>query len=60
VQTIKTFLDGRVDVLQSYIPYSADVERMGAERAVLAQFAPRSSGMAGMRGVWSEIKTRLG
>ena len=60
VQTIKTFLDGHVDVLQSYIPYSADVERMGSERAVLAQFAPRSSGMAGMRSVWTEVKTRLG
>ncbi len=60
VQTIRAFLDDHVDVLQSYIPYSADVERMGSERAVLAQFAPRSSGMTGMRGVWSEVKARLG
>jgi chromosome partitioning protein len=60
VQTIASFFDDGTDVLQSYIPYSADVERMGSERGVLAEFAPRSAGMVAIPGVWAEIKDRAG
>ena len=60
VDTITSFMKIHPYVMQSYIPYSAAVEKMGVERAVLAQFAPKSPGMVGYRGLWKEIKTRLG
>ena len=59
IETIKWFVENRTDMLQSYVPYSADVERMGTHRTVLADFAPRSPGMMALRGIWSEVKTVL-
>ena len=38
------------DLLETVIPSSADVERMGAERAALADFAPRSARRPRLRG----------
>jgi chromosome partitioning protein len=47
------------DMLQSQIPNSADVERMGAERSPLAGFAQSGKAMLGYRDLWHEIKLRL-
>jgi chromosome partitioning protein len=47
------------DVLQTVIPTSADVERMGAERAALVDFAPRSRAALAYADLWEEIRSRL-
>ena len=47
------------DVLETVIPSSADVERMGAERAALVDFAPRSRAARAYADLWEEVRTRL-
>ncbi|RKQ93187.1 cellulose biosynthesis protein BcsQ [Solirubrobacter pauli] len=47
------------DVLETVIPTSADVERMGAERAALVDFAPRSRAALAYADLWNEIRARL-
>ena len=47
------------DVLETVIPSSADVERMGAERAALVDFAPRSRAALAYADLWEEIRARL-
>ncbi len=48
------------EVLETVIPTSADVERMGAERAALVDFAPRSRAARAYADLWEEIRARLG
>ena len=47
------------DVLETIIPASADVERMGAERAALVDFAPRSRAAVAYADLWDEVRARL-
>ena len=53
-------LSAEHDVLSTIIPNSADVERMGAKRAALADFAPRSTAGRAYASLWREIEERLG
>jgi len=46
-------------VLDAWIPASADVERMGARRAVIAEFAPRSRAALAYEELWDEVGRRL-
>jgi cellulose biosynthesis protein BcsQ len=48
------------DLLDTIIPASADVERMGAERAALVDFAPRSRAARAYADLWDEIRKRIG
>ena len=59
VTTIQKFLHGDITALAHYIPYAADVERMGVTRQVLAQFAPRSSAALAYQSLWTEIEQRI-
>ena len=52
-------LAGEHDVLETIIPTSADVERMGAQRAALVDFAPRSRAARAYADLWEEIRARL-
>ena len=47
------------DLLETVIPASADVERMGAQRAALADFAPRCRAARAYADLWEEIRARL-
>jgi cellulose biosynthesis protein BcsQ len=47
------------DVLETVIPTSADVERMGAQRAALVDFAPRSRAARAYADLWTEVRERL-
>jgi chromosome partitioning protein len=47
------------DVLETVIPTSADVERMGAERAALVYFAPRSRAALAYADLWAEVRQRI-
>ena len=47
------------DILTTVIPTSAEVERMGARRAPLIDFAPRSRAARAYAELWAEIRERL-
>jgi chromosome partitioning protein len=47
------------DVLDTVIPNSADVERMGARRAALVDFAPKSRAARAYADLWEEVRGRL-
>ncbi len=46
-------------ILRARIPAATDVERMGAERNVLAEFAPRSRAAKAYEELWGEVRERL-
>ena len=41
------------------IPAAADVERMGAVRTVLPEFAPRGRAAAAYEALWAEMRERV-
>ncbi len=47
------------DVLKTVIPTSADVERMGAHRTAITEFAPRSAAARAYAALWAEVRERL-
>jgi len=47
------------DFLESWIPYSSTVERMGTERAPLSAFAPRTHPALAYAALWDEIQKRV-
>jgi chromosome partitioning protein len=51
---------GGASVLESVIPASVDVERMGAKRTVLAEFAARGRAAAAYEALWTEVRGRMG
>jgi hypothetical protein len=46
-------------VLDSYIPYASEVERMGVNRAPLGEFAAHSRAAISYRSMWEEVKSHL-
>jgi chromosome partitioning protein len=46
-------------VLRSEIPASAEIERMGARRAVVAAYAPGGKAAQAYEALWEELKPRL-
>ena len=47
------------DVLASEIPSSAEIERMGPRRAVVASYAPGGKAALAYRSLWDEVRGRL-
>jgi chromosome partitioning protein len=47
------------DVLDTEIPASAEIERMGLKRAVLVSYAPRGKAASAYQQLWSEVRCRL-
>jgi chromosome partitioning protein len=47
------------DVLETVIPTSADIERMGVRRAAVTDFAPRSAAALAYTSLWREVEQRL-
>jgi cellulose biosynthesis protein BcsQ len=47
------------DVLRSEIPASAEIERMGPKRAVVAAYAPGGKAALAYRSLWEEVRGRL-
>jgi chromosome partitioning protein len=52
-------LSAEYDVLETVIPNSADVERMGAKRAALVDFAPKSRAARAYADLWEEVRARI-
>jgi chromosome partitioning protein len=49
----------RDELLDAAIPLSADVERMGAVRDVVAAYAPRGRAARAYEALWSDVRARL-
>jgi len=47
-------------LLRTVIPAASDIERMGAHRNVVAEFAPRGRAARAYEELWSEVGDRLG
>jgi cellulose biosynthesis protein BcsQ len=47
------------DVLDNYVPYASEVERMGVKRAPLGYFAANSRAAVCYRSMWEEIKANM-
>jgi chromosome partitioning protein len=52
-------LSAEHDVLETVIPNSAEVERMGAQRAAIVDFAPKSRAARAYADLWEEVRGRL-
>jgi cellulose biosynthesis protein BcsQ len=52
--------DPRCQVLESWIPYATEVERMGLERRPVTDYAPRSKAGGAYVSLWEEIKRHVG
>jgi chromosome partitioning protein len=46
-------------LLKAVIPAAADVERMGAKRTVLAEFAPRGRAAVAYEALWADVRARV-
>jgi cellulose biosynthesis protein BcsQ len=57
--TIKEIIAARVNLMNAYIPYNAEVEQMGYHRAPLAHYRPSSAGAAAFANLWQEIRNRI-
>ena len=53
-------LSGRDGVLRAAIPYASDVERMGVQRRVLADFAPHGRAGRAYAQLWEELRELIG
>lgn len=51
--------DELAGLLQTHIPYSSEVERMGIHRAPVGEFAARSRPELCYQALWEEVRTRL-
>ena len=47
------------DILETVIPSSAEVERMGLHRAALVDFAPKSRAARAYADLWDEVRVRV-
>lgn len=58
--TIKEIIKAKIKPLDTFIPYCADIERMGLFRAPLVHSQPRSIGSYAFTRLWEEIKDLQG
>jgi cellulose biosynthesis protein BcsQ len=58
-ETIQQIGEAGFNALDTAIPYSAEVERMGLYRAPLTQHRPRSIGAQAFDRLWREVNTQL-
>lgn len=48
-----------VEVLDTVVPYSSTIERVAAERAPVAEFAPRAATAKAFAALWDEVEARV-
>lgn len=56
---LKTLPGQHAEMLDSVIPYSSDIERMGLERMPLPEFAEKSRSTQAYRSLWQELLDRI-
>lgn len=58
-ELIIEFANSHPDLLRSYIPYAAEIERMGEHRAPVNAYADNSTGGRAFRALWAALSERL-
>ena len=58
-RTIREILESGIKVCSTYIPYSAEVEKMGFYRAPLTHKRPNTLAATAFAKLWNEIETRI-
>jgi cellulose biosynthesis protein BcsQ len=56
-EMMESVSSGHKRVLQSLIPYSSIVERMGVEREPVTAFSPKSVAAEAYQNLWAEISS---
>lgn len=59
-ELILDFLEQHPELLRTYIPYAAEVERMGVARAPVTQFAASSPPARAYQALWRQVRQRIG
>jgi cellulose biosynthesis protein BcsQ len=58
-EVMERLASDRPAILRTAVPLAADVERMGARRAVLEEVAPRGAAAKAYRELWDEVRARM-
>lgn len=58
-EMVEALSEGRDDLLDTRIPSTSDIERMGIHRAPVGAFAPKSRSAKAYRDLWREVRDRL-
>ncbi len=58
-EVIETLRCERSDLLETIVPMSAEVERMGSRREALPSFAPRGRAGLAYAALWEEVRERM-
>jgi chromosome partitioning protein len=58
-ETIEAIKTAAFNLLETTIPYSADIEKMGFHRAPLTQYRPNSVGAQAFGQLWNEVSTNI-
>lgn len=58
-EMVEALSEGRDDLLDTRIPSTSDIERMGIHRAPVGAFAPKSRSARAYRDLWREVRDRL-
>lgn len=59
-EVVTQFAQEHPEVLQSFVPYTSQVEKMGEQRAPVQTFAPSSPGARAFVALWAAICARVG
>lgn len=57
---VEMFLESDVGFLETVIPYSSEIERMGLTRRPIVESAPRSPASIAYRALWEEVAEAVG
>lgn len=58
-ETIEAIKTAATNLLETTIPYSVDIEKMGFHRAPLAHYRPNSLGAQAFGQLWNEVSTNI-
>lgn len=58
-ETIREIMAARINLMDAYITYNAEVEQMGFHRAPLTHYKPSSIGAQAFANLWREMRTRI-
>ena len=58
-EMVDALSEGRDDLLETRIPATSDIERMGIHRAPVGAYAPKSRSAKAYRELWREVSARL-
>ena len=58
-EAIREMMRKKVNLLNTYVPYNAEVEKMGYYRTPLNQCRPKSIGAMAFAKLWDEMKKRF-